>query len=164
MLVQRAAHHNCAVAHFPGHNLTNPIVSFRINGTGSIERNITAGRCQSGRLPFIRNNQGEEGLNEKRIQQVLEIEKQAREAYEAAIAEAREIPRQAEQEAQLIIEKARAEAEAQARQLVESAQSDEESARILSQTDEKIKRTDALAASNFERAVMHLLCRVVGRE
>lgn len=111
-----------------------------------------------------KNNLGVDGLNEKSIQQVLAIEKQARDAYEAALNEAKEIPRQAEQDAQRIVEKARAEAEIQARQLIENAQSDEESARILTQTEEKVRHTEALATRNFERAVTHLLCRVVGRE
>jgi len=103
-------------------------------------------------------------LNEKRIQQVLEIEKQAQGAYESALREAKEIPVQAEQEAQLILEKARAEAEKQAREIIESAQSEEESARIMAQAEVKIRRNEAVAKSNFERALAFVLCRVVGKE
>lgn len=103
-------------------------------------------------------------MNEKNIQQVLEIEKRARAAYEQAINEAKEIPRQADQESQLLIEKARAEAEAQARKLIESAQSEDESARILSQANENVRRSETVAARNFDRAVSELLCRVVGKE
>jgi vacuolar-type H+-ATPase subunit H len=103
-------------------------------------------------------------LNEKRVQQVLEIEKQAQTAYETAVNEAREIPLQAEQEAQLIVEKARAEADAQARQMIESAQSEEEIARIISQAEEKTRRAEGVAKTNFERAVLDVLCRVVGKE
>ncbi len=103
-------------------------------------------------------------MNEKRIQQVLEIEKQAQAAYEEALKEAKDLPAQAEQEAQLIVEKARAEADQEARQMIEKAQSEEESNRIMSEAQEKVRRTEALATSNFDRAVHFVLDRVVGKE
>ena len=49
-------------------------------------------------------------MNEKHIQQVLEIEKQAQEIQEKARREAQEIPAKAEQEAQAILAKAVADA------------------------------------------------------
>jgi vacuolar-type H+-ATPase subunit H len=103
-------------------------------------------------------------LNEKNVQQVLEIEKQAQAVYETAVNEAKEIPLQAEQEAQMIVEKARAEAEAQAHQMIESAQSERETARIMAEAEEKVHRAEAVAKSNFKRAVADVLCRVVGKE
>ncbi len=108
--------------------------------------------------------EGENSLNEKHIQQVLEIEKQAQAAYEAAVKEAKQIPVQAEQDAQLTIEKARAEAEEEAHRLLDSAQSDEESNRLMSQAEEKVRRAEAVANSNFDRAVTFALCRVAGKE
>lgn len=103
-------------------------------------------------------------MNEQRIKQVLEIEQQAQAVHEAALNEAKQLPNQAEQEAQMIIEKARADAEAQARDMLAKAQSQEESSRIASEAEEKIRRMDTLAHSNFNRAVADVLCRVVGKE
>ena len=71
----------------------------------------------------------ENGLNEKLIQQVLEIEKQAQAIHEVAVREAGQLPTRAEQEAQALIEKARADAQEQARQLAADAQAQEEAAR-----------------------------------
>jgi hypothetical protein len=106
----------------------------------------------------------EVSLNEKRIQQVLDLEKQARDIYEASVSEAAQIPVEAEKEAQAMIDKARAEAEAEAKQMVANAQSQEESAQLLVEAEDKVKRTDTLAASNFDRAVAYVLNRVIGRE
>ena len=102
-------------------------------------------------------------MNERHIQQVLEIEKQAQEIHEAAMREAQQLPVSAEQEAQALIEKARAEAQQQAREMVSEVKADEESARILSETEEKNKQFEALAMSNFDRAVNYVLERVIGR-
>ena len=96
---------------------------------------------------------GENSLNEKNIQEVLEIEKQADAIHEAALHEAQQIPVQAEQEAQALIENARAAAEEEARKIVANAQSAEETARILSEAEDQIKRTDGLAKKNCDRAV-----------
>jgi vacuolar-type H+-ATPase subunit H len=103
-------------------------------------------------------------LNEKRIQQVLDIEKQAQAIYEAAVEEARAIPVQAEQEAQVILDKARADAEKEASQMIDQAQSDVESKRILAEMEEKVRRSEVIARSNYKRAVADVLYRVVGKE
>jgi vacuolar-type H+-ATPase subunit H len=152
------------IALFPDH-LSQTLLAVRYS-TEHIRETETQqpARRESGRLQPPSTNLGEDRLNEKNIQQVLEIEKRARAAYEQAINEAKEIPRQADQESQLLIEKARAEAEAQARKLIESAQSEDESARILSQANENVRRSETVAARNFDRAVSELLCRVVGKE
>lgn len=49
-------------------------------------------------------------MNEKRVQQVLVIEKQAKEILDAAQREAERLPSLAEQEAQALIEKTRTKA------------------------------------------------------
>jgi vacuolar-type H+-ATPase subunit H len=103
-------------------------------------------------------------MNEKHIQQVLEIEKQAQDIHETAVREAQQIPVQAEQEAQAMIEKARKDAHQEARQMVSKVQADDESARILAQAEEKNRQFETLAMSNFDRAVAYVVERVLGRE
>jgi F0F1-type ATP synthase membrane subunit b/b' len=103
-------------------------------------------------------------VNEKRIQQVLEIEKKAEEIRAKAAAEAEQIPVRAEQEGQDLIDKARASAEDEARRLVAKAKAEQESAGILASTTEQLHRTETTAKLNFDRAVAYVLSRVVGRE
>jgi cell division septum initiation protein DivIVA len=102
-------------------------------------------------------------VNEKHIQQVLEIEKRAQEIHEAAMKEAQQLPVIAEQEAQALIEKAQAEAEQEARDMVSKVQADEESARILEEIEEKNRQFETTAMSNLDRAVEYVLERVIGR-
>ena len=101
-------------------------------------------------------------MNEKHIQQVLEIEKQAQEIHEAAVRDAQQLPIQAEQDAQALIEKAKADAQQEARSLVSKVQADEDSARILSEVEAKNRQFETLAMSNFDRAVAFVVERVVG--
>jgi vacuolar-type H+-ATPase subunit H len=103
-------------------------------------------------------------MNENRIQQVLEIEKQAQEIHEVALRDAQQLPISAEQESQGTLERARAEAQEEAHQLIANAQAKEEAARILSEAEKKNHQVEALAMSNFDRAVNYILDRVVGRE
>jgi vacuolar-type H+-ATPase subunit H len=103
-------------------------------------------------------------MNENRIQQVLEIEKQAQEIHEAAIREAQQLPILAEQESQAVIEKARVAAQQEARELIANAQATEETARILAAAEGKNNQVEALAMSNFDRAVNYILDRVTGKE
>jgi len=103
-------------------------------------------------------------MNEKYIQQVLEIEKQAQEIHEAAAREAQRLPVKAEQDAQSIMEKAQAEAHQEARQMVSKVQADDERARILADIEEKNRQFEALAMSNFDRAVAFVVERVLGRD
>jgi vacuolar-type H+-ATPase subunit H len=102
--------------------------------------------------------------NKKRIQQVLEIEKQAETIHEAALREAEQLPIQAEQEAQALVEKVRAEAQQQAHELIASAQSQEACAQILAEAEEKVRGMETLARSHFDRAVDYVLDQVVGSE
>jgi hypothetical protein len=65
-------------------------------------------------------------VNEKHIQQVIEIEKRAQEIHEAALKEAQQLPVVAEQEAQALIENANADAAQEAREFLSKFQADEE--------------------------------------
>jgi len=103
-------------------------------------------------------------MNENRIQQVLEIEKQAQEVHEQAVHTAQQLPIQAEQEGQALIEKARADAHEAARKVIAGAQSEEVTARILAQAEQKTRQAETLAMSNFDRAVSYVLERVINRE
>jgi V/A-type H+-transporting ATPase subunit G/H len=107
---------------------------------------------------------GENGLNEQRIQQVLEIENQAQAIHEAAIRDAEQLQKQAEQETQTIIEKARAEAQEEAQRLASDRQASDERARILAESEDKSRQLEALAAQHFDRAVDYVLDRLIGRE
>ena len=102
-------------------------------------------------------------MNERNIQQVLNIEKQAQEIHDEAMKEAQQLPLVTEQEAQASIEKARAEAQQKAREMISDVKADEESARILSEVEEKNKQFETLAMSNIDRAVSYVLERVIGR-
>ena len=102
-------------------------------------------------------------MNEKRIQQVLEIEKQANAVREAALSEAAQVPVQAEKDAQILIEKSRAEAEREAREMIQKAQAADESADITAQANSDIQKTETLAMGNFNHAVSYVLARVIGR-
>ncbi len=103
-------------------------------------------------------------MNEKRIQQILDIEKQALAIHENASKEAEQLPRRAEQEAQAMLEKARLEAEEEARRMVAQAQAGQECGRILEQSQERLQQTEKMARINFERAVNYALARVLGME
>lgn len=101
-------------------------------------------------------------MNEKKIQQVLEIEKQAQEIQEKAKREAQEIPVKAEQEAQALIAKTIAEAQEEARKMIAAAQATgagDVSAEIASQNS----AFEANAKKNFDKAVAFVLERVIGK-
>jgi vacuolar-type H+-ATPase subunit H len=103
-------------------------------------------------------------MNENRIQQVLDIEKQAQEIHETALRNAQQLPISADQESQTILENARTEAQAEARLLITNAQGEVETTRILLEAEKKNSQVEALAMSNFDRAVNYILDRVIGRE
>lgn len=102
-------------------------------------------------------------MNENRIQQVLMIEKEAQEVAEAALREADQLPVIADQEAQAMLEKARAEALEEAKQLVAKAEATDQSATIMAEAEQKINSTKSLSAGNLEKAVAHVLDRVTGK-
>lgn len=103
-------------------------------------------------------------MDERRIEQVLEIENQAQAIHEAALREAEQLPKQAEKEAQALLEKGRQEAEEEARRIVSEAQVEAESKHILSQAEENAHRSETLAMSNLDRGVAYVLRRVIGQE
>ena len=102
-------------------------------------------------------------MKEDRIQQVLEIEKQAMEIQEQAKREAQEIPVKAQQEAQEIITKAKAEAQEEARKMIESVQSGGQPDQTGSDEGSKNSEFEASAKKNFDKAVAFVLERVIGR-
>jgi vacuolar-type H+-ATPase subunit H len=103
-------------------------------------------------------------LNEERVRQILDIESQAQRLYQEGVRKAKELPDQAEQEAQALIEKARKNAQVQAQQLLEEAQAPDACDRILDQARDEAERMENLAHSHFDRAVSYVLARVAGRE
>ncbi len=102
-------------------------------------------------------------MNEKHIQQVLEIEKQAQEVQEKARREAQEIPAKAEQESQAIIAKAKADAHEEARKLIAAAQPGDVSGQVEVAGGESVNSEFEASATNFDKAVAFVLERVIGR-
>jgi F0F1-type ATP synthase membrane subunit b/b' len=102
--------------------------------------------------------------NEKFIQQVLEIEKNADQVHDKAVHEAELMPIQAGQEAQAIIDKARKSAQEEADRLVNQAKVQEQSADILAEAEKNIQHIEKLASTNFNKAVSYVVARVIGRE
>ena len=104
-------------------------------------------------------------MNEEHIEKVLGIEKRARAVYDAAVREAEQLPVQAEEEAQALLEEARTDAQTEARRLIAEAQAQaqDESARIVQEAEEEAERMEALANSRFDRAVSYVLDRVAGK-
>jgi vacuolar-type H+-ATPase subunit H len=103
-------------------------------------------------------------MDEKRIEQVLEIENQAKEVHESALREAEQIRLQAEQDAQALIEKAKADAEQEGRWIVAHVQVEDERDRILSQAEQDAREMEGIAMVHFERAVTFILNQVIGKE
>lgn len=101
-------------------------------------------------------------MNEKRIQQVLDIEKQAQEIQEQAQREAQELPRLAEQEAQELIAKAKVEAQEEARKIIAEAQAEDKAKEILTEVERTNNELEAKANANLDKAVAYVLERVVG--
>jgi vacuolar-type H+-ATPase subunit H len=112
------------------------------------------------------NTRGENGLNEQLIQQILAIEKQAQSINQATVRDAEQLQKQAEQEAQTLIEKAHAEAQEEAQRLVSDSQADgeRERKRILAESEDKSRQIETQAAQHFDRAVNYVLDRLMGRK
>jgi vacuolar-type H+-ATPase subunit H len=102
-------------------------------------------------------------LNEKRIQEVVKIEKQADEILAKAVAEAERIPMLAEQETKALIENGCSQAEKEAKVLLESSLSNDETNKILREAESTNDHNATLAKRNFERATTYVVSRVVGR-
>ena len=102
-------------------------------------------------------------MNEKRIEQVLEIEKQAQQILDGAKRDADQLPARAEQEAREMVERARTQAQEEARQMLEKAQSQEETAGIVSKAEEKNRDIEKRATQNLDKAVAYVLDCVIGK-
>ena len=102
-------------------------------------------------------------MNDKHIQQVLEIEKQAQEVQEKAKREAHDIPVKAEQEAQALIAKARSDAQEEARRMIASVQADDTSVETAADLASKNSEFEVKAKNNFNKAVAFVMERVIGR-
>lgn len=103
-------------------------------------------------------------MNEKHIQQVLEIEKQAQEIHEAAVKEAQQLPIQAEQEAQALIAKAKAEAHEEARQMLAGLQPGDVAGQgAAPDAVTGNSEFEVSAKQNFDKAVAFVLERVIGK-
>jgi cell division septum initiation protein DivIVA len=102
-------------------------------------------------------------MDEKHIQQVLEIEKQAQEVQEKARREAQEIPAKAEQDAQALIAKVMADAHEEARKMIAAAQPKDASNSVGEDGASVNSEFEASAKKNFDKAVAFVLERVIGR-
>lgn len=102
-------------------------------------------------------------MNEKHIQQVLEIERQAQEIQEQAKREAQDIPVKAEQEAQALIARAKAEAHEEARRMLADAQAQDAASGLEAEVASKNSDFETTARKNFDTAVAFVLERVIGR-
>lgn len=102
-------------------------------------------------------------MNEKRIQQVIEIERQAEEILLTAQTEAERLPMQAEAEAQELLKEARAAAERDARQMLEKVRAEDQAAAIMSAAENKMRESELLAARHFEQAIAYVLEQVIGK-
>ncbi len=107
---------------------------------------------------------GEDGLDDKRIQQVLDIEKQADGVYQSAISKAAQLPLQAEKDAQALLEKTLADANEAAKNIIAKAKSEEESDLISSDALDRVHKMESKATINMDHAIGYVLARVVGRE
>jgi len=102
-------------------------------------------------------------MNEKRIRDVLEIEKQAQEMLVTANRDAEQLPIQADLDGRDLIEKARISAGEEAHRILEQAQSVDEAAQIMSKAQARMGEGEKLAAKNLEKAVAYVLERVSGK-
>lgn len=103
-------------------------------------------------------------MNEERVKQLREIEKQARELYEQAVRESQQLPQQAENEARQLLEQAGVEARAEAQRILLAAKEKSGDESILIQAKEDADKKEALATNNLERAVKYVLNRVAIRQ
>ncbi len=101
-------------------------------------------------------------MNEERVRQILQIEQQAAALYDAAVVEADGLPRAAEAQARSERDRILGEARAEAGRRREAARAERESAEILTGADGEIRRMQARAKENFERAVSFLVEQAAG--
>ncbi len=102
-------------------------------------------------------------MNEKRIEQVMQIESQAQQILDAAKQDAARLPLQAERDAQDIIAQARAQAQAEAEKMLAQAASQNETARIGAEAEKRIHDSEEVGKRNMDRAVDYVLTKVLGK-
>lgn len=102
-------------------------------------------------------------MNERRVEQVMQIEEQAQRVLDKAKEDAARLPLQAEREAQAILEKTRAEARTEAEKLIQAAGAEAETQQIISQAEKKVRESDEAARPNIDRAVQFVVDKVLGR-
>ena len=102
-------------------------------------------------------------MNEKRIEQVLDIEKQAQAIFDAATREAEQLPANAEQEEHAMIAQARENAEAEARKIIEAAKGEDRAKDIVATMAKTNSDAEAKAKANLDKAVAYVLERVIGK-
>lgn len=102
-------------------------------------------------------------MNEKRIEQVLEIERQAQSLLDAATHEAEQLPARAEQQMQDMLAQARAEAEDEARKIIETAQAEDKAKDIMASMAKTNSAAEEKAKANLDKAVAFVLERVIGK-
>jgi vacuolar-type H+-ATPase subunit H len=103
-------------------------------------------------------------MDEKRIEQVLEIENRAKDVHESALRECEQLLVQAEKDAQTLVEQAQSDAEQEAKRIVSYAQQEEEHEKILTQAERDAREMEDVAMIHFDRAVAYVLKRVIGGE
>ena len=103
-------------------------------------------------------------MNEERIQQLKEIEKNAQTLFEAAVQEAQRLPQQAKAQARELLETSRSTAQKEAQRIISAAKDNSENDRFVKQAEEDAKRKEALAMNHFDRAVNYVLHRITGRQ
>ncbi len=102
-------------------------------------------------------------MNERRIEQVMQIENQAQRVLDKAKDDAARLPVEAEREAQAILERTRTEARAEAEKLIEAAAAEAETQRIISEAETRIREADEVARRNIDRAVQFVVDKVLGK-
>lgn len=102
-------------------------------------------------------------MNEKRIEQVMQIERQAQQILDSAKQAAALLPVQAEREASEIAERTRTEAQAAAQRMISEAAAQDDTARIAAESEKRIRESEEVATRNLERAVQFVLDRVLGK-
>jgi vacuolar-type H+-ATPase subunit H len=103
-------------------------------------------------------------MDEKRIEQVLEIENQAKGVHESALREAEQLIVQAQKDAQALIEKTKSEAEQEAKRVISYAQKGDEPEKILAEAEKVAREMEGVAMVHFDRAVSYVLNRVIEKE
>lgn len=103
-------------------------------------------------------------MNEKHVQELVEIERQAQALLDSARRDAERLPVQAEREAHELLERARSDARAQAQEMIDDARGGEEGASVLLKAQDEMQRDEKTAAGNLDQAVEYVMARLLGVE